>query len=58
MAVTKHIQVYDTTLRDGCQSEDVSLTTADKVEVAHPIEVGVVGDTGCAVAGAALGSAP
>ena len=31
---------------------------ADKVEVAHPIEVGVVGDTGCAVAGAALGSAP
>ena len=30
---------------------------ADKVEVAHPIEVGVVGDTGCAVAGAALGSA-
>jgi len=31
---------------------------ADEVEVAHPIEVGVIGDTGCAVAGAALGSAP
>jgi 2-isopropylmalate synthase len=38
MAVTKHIQVYDTTLRDGCQSEDVSLTTADKVEVARRLD--------------------
>ena len=38
MAVTKHIQVYDTTLRDGCQSEDVSLTTADKVEVAQRLD--------------------
>jgi 2-isopropylmalate synthase len=38
MAVTKHIEVYDTTLRDGCQSEDVSLTTADKVEVARRLD--------------------
>lgn len=38
MAVTKHIQVYDTTLRDGCQSEDVSLTTADKVEIARRLD--------------------
>jgi 2-isopropylmalate synthase len=38
MAVTKHIQVYDTTLRDGCQSEDVSLTIADKVEVARRLD--------------------
>ena len=32
MADAKHIQVYDTTLRDGCQSEDVSLTVEDKVD--------------------------
>jgi 2-isopropylmalate synthase len=38
MAVAKHIQVYDTTLRDGCQSEDVSLTVADKVQVAEKLD--------------------
>ncbi|MGO9450439.1 MAG: citramalate synthase [Candidatus Binataceae bacterium] len=38
MAVAKHIQVYDTTLRDGCQSEDVSLTVADKVQVAERLD--------------------
>jgi 2-isopropylmalate synthase len=38
MAVPKHIQVYDTTLRDGCQSEDVSLTVADKVQVAERLD--------------------
>ncbi len=38
MAVAKHIQVYDTTLRDGCQSEDVSLTVDDKVEIARHLD--------------------
>jgi 2-isopropylmalate synthase len=38
MAAPKHIQVYDTTLRDGCQSEDVSLTVADKVQVAARLD--------------------
>jgi 2-isopropylmalate synthase len=38
MAVGKHIQVYDTTLRDGCQSEDVSLTVADKVQIAQRLD--------------------
>ncbi|HUY26049.1 MAG TPA: citramalate synthase [Candidatus Binataceae bacterium] len=38
MAVIKHIQVYDTTLRDGCQSEDVSLTVADKVQIARRLD--------------------
>ncbi len=38
MAVAKHIQIYDTTLRDGCQSEDVSLTVADKVQVAQRLD--------------------
>ena len=38
MADTKHIQVYDTTLRDGCQSEDVSLTVEDKVTIAERLD--------------------
>ena len=38
MAATKKIQIYDTTLRDGCQSEDVSLTTEDKVEIARRLD--------------------
>jgi 2-isopropylmalate synthase len=38
MAAAKHIQVYDTTLRDGCQSEDVSLTVADKVQIAERLD--------------------
>ncbi len=38
MAVAKHIQVYDTTLRDGCQSEDMSLTVDDKVEIAVALD--------------------
>ncbi len=38
MAVAKKIQIYDTTLRDGCQSEDVSLTTADKLQIAERLD--------------------
>jgi len=38
MADTKHIQVYDTTLRDGCQSEDISLTVEDKVTIAERLD--------------------
>ena len=38
MADAKHIQVYDTTLRDGCQSEDVSLTIEDKVTIAQRLD--------------------
>jgi 2-isopropylmalate synthase len=38
MAVAKHIEIYDTTLRDGCQSEDVSLTVADKVRIAQRLD--------------------
>ncbi|HYB91783.1 MAG TPA: citramalate synthase [Candidatus Binataceae bacterium] len=38
MADAKHIQIYDTTLRDGCQSEDVSLTVEDKVQVAERLD--------------------
>jgi 2-isopropylmalate synthase len=38
MAVVKKIQIYDTTLRDGCQSEDVSLTTEDKLQIAERLD--------------------
>ncbi len=38
MAAAKKIQIYDTTLRDGCQSEDVSLTTADKLQIAERLD--------------------
>ncbi|MGH8011367.1 MAG: citramalate synthase [Candidatus Binataceae bacterium] len=38
MAVVKKVQIYDTTLRDGCQSEDVSLTIEDKLEIASHLD--------------------
>ena len=38
MAAAKKIQIYDTTLRDGCQSEDVSLTVEDKVQIAERLD--------------------
>ena len=38
MAPATKIQVYDTTLRDGCQSEDVSLTLEDKLEIARRLD--------------------
>ena len=34
----KKIQVYDTTLRDGAQSEDVSFTVEDKVQIAERLD--------------------
>ena len=34
----KKIALYDTTLRDGCQSEDVSLTLEDKLRVAEQLD--------------------
>ncbi len=34
----KKIALYDTTLRDGCQSEDVSLTLDDKLRVAEQLD--------------------
>src|SRR5271170_4086005 len=38
MAVSKKIQIYDTTLRDGCQSEDVSLGLGDKLTIAERLD--------------------
>lgn len=34
----KRIQVYDTTLRDGCQAEGVSMALEDKLEVAERLD--------------------
>ena len=34
----RKVQVYDTTLRDGCQAEGVNLTVADKVRVAQRLD--------------------
>ncbi len=38
MAAVRKIQIYDTTLRDGCQSEDVSLTVPDKLQIAQALD--------------------
>jgi 2-isopropylmalate synthase len=38
MPDNKKIQIYDTTLRDGCQSEDVSLTVEDKLQIAQRLD--------------------
>ena len=32
------IKLYDTTLRDGSQSEDVSFTVEDKIRIAHKLD--------------------
>ncbi len=38
MSGKKKIELYDTTLRDGTQSEDVSFSVEDKVRVAHCLD--------------------
>ncbi|MGA2409507.1 MAG: citramalate synthase, partial [Candidatus Binataceae bacterium] len=38
MAAVKKISIYDTTLRDGCQSEDVSLNVPDKLRIAERLD--------------------
>lgn len=34
----KKIQIYDTTLRDGCQAEDIALTVEDKLRIAERLD--------------------
>jgi 2-isopropylmalate synthase len=34
----QRVYLYDTTLRDGCQSEEVSLTVADKLRIAQRLD--------------------
>ncbi|ADD68186.1 2-isopropylmalate synthase/homocitrate synthase family protein [Denitrovibrio acetiphilus DSM 12809] len=35
--MSKRVEIYDTTLRDGTQSEDVNFTIADKVKIAEAL---------------------
>ena len=32
------IHLYDTTLRDGCQAEDITFTLADKLRIAERLD--------------------
>ncbi|MGH9820467.1 MAG: citramalate synthase, partial [Pyrinomonadaceae bacterium] len=34
----KDVLIYDTTLRDGCQAEDISFTLEDKLRIAEKLE--------------------
>ena len=34
----KDVLLYDTTLRDGCQAEDISFTLEDKLRIAEKLE--------------------
>ena len=33
-----HVTIYDTTLRDGAQAEELNLTTLDKVRISHKLD--------------------
>jgi 2-isopropylmalate synthase len=35
---TRHIEIYDTTLRDGCQAEDIAFTVEDKLRIAERLD--------------------
>ena len=34
----RKVQLYDTTLRDGCQAEKISLSVADKLRIARRLD--------------------
>jgi 2-isopropylmalate synthase len=34
----KDVLIYDTTLRDGCQAEDISFTLEDKLRITEKLE--------------------
>jgi len=34
----RKVTIYDTTLRDGAQAEELNLTTEDKVRIAHRLD--------------------
>ena len=42
MSAARHIEIYDTTLRDGCQAEDIAFTVEDKLRIAERLdEIGI-----------------
>ncbi|HXQ24376.1 MAG TPA: hypothetical protein VN812_22020, partial [Candidatus Acidoferrales bacterium] len=38
MTGARHIDVYDTTLRDGCQAEDIAFTVEDKLRIVERLD--------------------
>ncbi len=38
MTGARHIDIYDTTLRDGCQAEDIAFTVEDKLRIAERLD--------------------
>jgi len=38
MSTPRHIEVYDTTLRDGCQAEDIAFTVEDKLRIVERLD--------------------
>ena len=36
---TERVEIFDTTLRDGCQLEGVSVTVEDKLRIAEQLDV-------------------
>ncbi len=38
MSGSRHIDLYDTTLRDGCQAEDIAFTVEDKLRIAERLD--------------------
>ncbi len=38
MSAAKTVQIYDTTLRDGCQAEDIALTIEDKLRITERLD--------------------
>ncbi len=39
MSPSGHVEIYDTTLRDGSQQEGISLSVDDKLKVAHQLDI-------------------
>jgi 2-isopropylmalate synthase len=38
VTAARHIDMYDTTLRDGCQAEDIAFTVEDKLRIAERLD--------------------
>ncbi len=36
--MTKSVQIYDTTLRDGTQAENFNLSVTDKIRISHKLD--------------------
>jgi 2-isopropylmalate synthase len=39
VTAARHIEIYDTTLRDGCQAEDIAFTVEDKLRITERLTI-------------------